>query len=429
MKNILSKKKWIIFCVCLLLVLSPLVAMASSSLDIFKREYAALDEKEVSEKLSKYSFEELCTEINILNDSYYGFKSVASNYGLNDEFVLIDSQSKEIKLKYPENLTDWFVGSGSSVVLQNRYLYEWHSYNSEVAENTSHDVKLTRIDGKSGNVELVDEIESGTPLIYMCKISDSEFLSYSITKAPSDRTEYAVISAAWVYTEKGEKREIINEKYENNANWTDSEGILIECFAVRDGKILGLGRRLISGKYQFFLYHYDNNGKMLSEEVLIGLENIIGSEQFMELYFAGNYFAFRTYESLSTYICKVTDNGVELIMKGADAQVPYAVTKDYMFFIEKNVNVYNGEIKEGNYPLYIIDIQKEEIYATNFSPPLSKPYFVGIQSLANDSLLVQYCDNGSYDPQKTKQYILDKETIADEISHISKTTIGNIKIT
>ena len=180
------------------------------------------------------------TIINSLNDSYYGFKSSASNYGLNDEFVLIDSQSKEIKLKYPENLTDWFVGSGSSVVLQNRYLYEWHSYNSEVAENTSHDVKLTRIDGKSGNVELVDEIESGTPLIYMCKISDSEFLSYSITKAPSDRTEYAVISAAWIYTEKGEKREIINEKYENNANWTDSEGILIECFAVRDGKILGL---------------------------------------------------------------------------------------------------------------------------------------------------------------------------------------------
>ena len=72
MKNILSKKKWIIFCVCLLLVLSPLVAMASSSLDIFKREYAALDEKEVSEKLSKYSFEELCTEINILSKSGIG---------------------------------------------------------------------------------------------------------------------------------------------------------------------------------------------------------------------------------------------------------------------------------------------------------------------------------------------------------------------
>ena len=359
------------------------------------------------------------TIVNAIGNTYYGYKSTYSDGGINDEFMLIDSKSgKKIKLNTPQNITNWSVGSGSMVVLKDKYLYEWKSYTSEFSEDTAHDVKLTRIDIENKTIEIVDELKYSSPLIYMCKISDTEFLSYSITQGPSDKTEYAVISTAWIYDINGEKKEIINERYENDVSWTDSEGILIERFAVKNGELFGLGRRLISGKYQFFLYHYDKSGKLISEEALIDFENIIGSEQMLELHLIDDYIVFRTYESLTTYICKKTHNGIELVMKGTDRQVQYAVSSKYIFFIESNVNVYSGEIEQKDCPIYIINVQNDKIYATKFSIDLTNPYFVGIQSLSNESILVTYCDFGVYNPMDIKHYIIDNETITVKLSKL-----------
>lgn len=359
------------------------------------------------------------TIVNAIGNTYYGYKSTYSDGGINDEFMLIDSKSgKEIKLNTPQNITNWSVGSGSMVVLKDKYLYEWKSYTSEFSEDTAHDVKLTRIDIENKTIEIVDELKYSSPLIYMCKISDTEFLSYSITQGPSDKTEYAVISTAWIYNIDGQKKEIISERYENDVRWTDSEGILIERFAVKNGELFGLGRRLISGKYQFFLYHYDKSGKLISEEALIDFENIIGSEQMLELHLIDDYIVFRTYESLTTYICKKTHNGIELVMKGTDRQVQYAVSSKYIFFIESNVNVYSGEIEQKDCPIYIINVQNDKIYATKFSIDLTNPYFVGIQSLSNESILVTYCDFGVYNPMDIKHYIIDNETITVKLSKL-----------
>ena len=359
------------------------------------------------------------TIVNSIGNTYYGYKSTYSDGGINDEFMLTDSKSgKEIKLNTPQSITNWSVGSGSMVVLKDKYLYEWKSYTSEFSEDTAHDVKLTRIDIENKTIEIVDELKYSSPLIYMCKISDTEFLSYSITQGPSDKTEYAVISTAWIHNINGQKKEIISERYENDVSWTNSEGILIERFAVKNGELFGLGRRLISGKYQFFLYHYDKSGKLISEEALIGFENIIGSEQMLELHLIDDYIVFRTYESLTTYICKKTHNGIELVMKGTDRQVQYAVSNKYIFFIESNVNVYSGEIKQKDCPIYIIDVQNDKIYATKFSIDLKNPYFVGIQSLSNESILVTYCDAGVYNPMDIKHYIIDNETITVALSKL-----------
>ena len=359
------------------------------------------------------------TIVNAIGNTYYGYKSTYSDGGINDEFMLIDSKSgKEIKLNTPQNITNWSVGSGSMVVLKDKYLYEWKSYTSEFSEDTAHDVKLTRIDIENKTIEIVDELKYSSPLIYMCKISDTEFLSYSITQGPSDKTEYAVISTAWIYNIDGQKKEIISERYKNDVRWTDSEGILIERFAVKNGELFGLGRRLISGKYQFFLYHYDKSGKLISEEALIDFENIIGSEQMLELHLIDDYIVFRTYESLTTYICKKTHNGIELVMKGTDRQVQYAVSSKYIFFIESNVNVYSGEIEQKDCPIYIINVQNDKIYATKFSIDLTNPYFVGIQSLSNESILVTYCDFGVYNPMDIKHYIIDNETITVKLSKL-----------
>ena len=350
------------------------------------------------------------TIIDAIGDMYYGYKSTHLESSINDTFVLSDPHfGEEVELNYSDDLDNWEVGSGSTVVLNDRYLYEWKGYTT-VSSEDGYDVKLTRIDAESGNVEIIDEIKHSTPLIYLCKINESEFLSYSITQAPSDKTEYAVISSAWIYDDAGGKREIIREKYENDVSWSDSTGILIERFAVKDGNLYGVGRRLISGKYQFFLYHYDKNGTLLGEEALTGFENIIGSEQMLELRIMGDYFVFRTYETLTTYICKNTKNGVKLVMKGADGQVRYSMTDDYVFFIESNVNVYSGEIEQKDCPLYVIDVQNDKIFAYKFILPLQNPYFVNIQSLSNGAILVTYCDDGVYDPIKIKQFTLDEES-------------------
>ena len=374
-----------------------------------------ISSKNLAEKLQKIELNNF-TINEIIGDMYYGFKSTYSDGNITDKYILVNSRSgEEIELLSSDNLDNWEVGSGSTVVLQNRYLYEWKSYSSE---ESGYNVKLTKIDVENRTTEIVDELNYSTPLIYMCKISDTELLSYSITQAPSDKTEYAVISSAWIYNINGEKREIINEKYENDASWTDSDGILIERFAVKDGEIYGLGRRLISGQYKFFLYHYDKNGTLLNEETLIGFEKIIGPEQPLELRLIGDYIALRTYESLTTYICKKSVNGIELIMKGADRQVQYAVTNKYIFFIENNVNVYSGEIEQKNCPLYTVDIQNDKIYANDFSVPLKDPYFVNIQSLSNESMLISYCDNGVYDPLKLKQFVITEDIVCNEIENL-----------
>lgn len=70
-------------------------------------------------------------------------------------------------------------------------------------------------------------------------------------KGAIEKIEYATLTVATIYSLDGTKKEIIREIYENDVDWTDSEGTLIERFAVKDGEIYGFGRR-ISGSYKFF---------------------------------------------------------------------------------------------------------------------------------------------------------------------------------
>ncbi len=181
---------------------------------------------------------------------------------------------------------------------------------------------------------------------------------------------------------------------------------------MKDGEIYGFGRRRISGSYKFFLYHYDHNGKLLETEAVPGFENIIGEEQPLDFLLVGDYIVFRTYESLTSYICKRTSNGTELIMKGADGNVSYAIStinsesqnSTYIFFIESNVKD-DDTLKEKECPLYAIEVESGKIIAANFPIPLKKPYFVGMRSLSNGDLLVTYCEK-EYDPLKQIQFLL-----------------------
>ena len=348
--------------------------------------------------------------VESLAQEYYGYKPSLSNGNDIYGFYNIDKNSFT-EINITDALKNWQVSSGSTVVLQDRYLYEWKSYDTDYLQDKGYDVKLIKNDVKSKSSKIIDEIKSKTPLIYQCKISDKEILSYSITQEKSQKTDYAVVTTAWIYNEKDEKREFVRERYENNTNWSDSEGTLIERFIVSKGEIYGIGRKMISGIYKFFIYHYDKDGTLLEEKNIANLENIIGAEQFQELFLVNDYMAFRTYESLTTYICKITDNGVELVMKGTDGKVQYAISGDYLLFIESNINPENAKAESGEFPLYIIDTKKNKLCSIKHVRKLKNPYFVDFKSLSNGDLIISYCDGNEYDPSNVEQFVLTKRTL------------------
>lgn len=394
-------------------VIFPNANVTSANWDYMFQKATHIDAFTIQDKIGRY---------------YLGEKSVyhSDRQEIDGTEILIESTSdEEIPLVYPKNFPYWQVGSGSYVILKDRYLYEWRSYTSQFEEDDGHDMKLTRIDCNTGNVEIVDEFKLNSPLIYLCKIDEEHFLSYYVVKAPSKKIDYATLTVATIYSLDGTKKEIIREKYENDVDWTDSEGTLIERFAVKDGEIYGFGRRRISGAYKFFFYHYDKNGKLLGTEAVPGFENIIGEEQPLEFWLVGDYIVFRTYESLTAYICKRTEDGIELIMKGADGNVSYAIStadsesqnSTYIFFIESNVND-DDTLKEKECPLYAIEVDSGKIKAVSFPIPLENPYFVGLQALSNGDLLATYCE-GKYDVLKQKQFLLPKEKLHQLFDQIS----------
>lgn len=63
------KSKAILICVCLLLALLPIIALAATSLDFNNGKYYNLDETEIVKELANYSFMDLCHEVNVLSQS------------------------------------------------------------------------------------------------------------------------------------------------------------------------------------------------------------------------------------------------------------------------------------------------------------------------------------------------------------------------
>ncbi len=341
-------------------------------------------------------------------DRYYGNLSVYdSAQGILSVPCFSDPVTKEkTVLSYPVGFPNWTVASGCAVVMDDRFLYEWKSYSSEFAEDSLQDVKLTRIDGMTGAVEVVDEVLQNSPFAYLCKIDETRFLSYTVLREASEQAEYATATTAYLYDTNGEKTQIIREVYENEEGWLDSKGILIERFAVHDGNIIGFGRRNEDGNYRFYLYHYDFNGRLLQTVPLQGMENILGTEQPVEFYQMGNYLALRTFETLSTYICSLNDGKLSYVTKGLDGSVQYSVAEDRIYFIESNVDVYTGELKAGDFPLYCLDTGADELRSYDVKLPLEQPYFVGIKALTGGDVLLSYCPNGYYDPMDTVQFLI-----------------------
>jgi hypothetical protein len=347
----------------------------------------------------------------VLGDHYFGVKSeFISEQGLISEEVLICSISRQEKpLTYPDDLPQAGIGAASSVALQNQYYFRWSSYGFDV--NREYDMKLTRVNGKTGEVTIMDEIKLNTPFIYLCKIDDETFLSYYITRILTEKTENATLSVATIYSVDGTKREIIREIYENDVNGIDSEGIAIERFAMKDCEIYGIGRRLISGEFIFFLYNYCIDGNLIDSTELMEFQNIIGNSGIVEFFLVGDYIIFRDYDYLNYYICLIAEDGVKLLTNGFKDRIFCAVLNNYIFFIETNLDESTALVKENEVPLYIIEVESGNVTAINFPIPLENPYFVDFHSLSSSNILVTYCEGDLYDPQNLVHFILSRENL------------------
>lgn len=405
------KRMSVIFVILLLIMTGCSVVKPNNNHNSIKDSYSVSEKteketntivyqepQEIESILRKFNQKNF-TITDYLAGNYIGFTCLFKNdEGIVDEEHLRNTDNNQkIELKYPDDFPEWSVASGSNIVMKNRYLYEWKSYTSQFSDSTLHDVKLTKTDGNTGEVQVVDEIEQNNPFVYLCKINDKQFLSYTVSKVPSDSTDYATETVAFLYDTDGNKKEIIREVYENDVNWTDSKGLLIERFAVKDGEIYGLGRRRIESEYKFFLYHYNLNGELIDTKQIHNFENIITSEQPVEFYLTGKFIVFRTYESLSTFICDISDFDAKIIASGPDGSMQYAVFENYIFYVE-NTNSLN-----------IIDTGNGKVQKTKLDLQLNNPYFVGIKALSNGEIVLTYCDNGSYDPLKKEQFIFKSE--------------------
>ncbi len=326
--------------------------------------------------------------------------------------ALINEHTDEVRrLDFP----DWNVASGSVCVMNNRYCFEWRNYISGNSEST-HSIRLSRLDMQTGELEFVDEKNLTTPFIYLCQIDENRFLSFWNEKAESDyNNEYATLTVAEIYDINGNKKEIIREKFENNSEWLNSKGMLIEKFYVVGNEIVGIGRKNVSGEMKYFLYYYDTNGTFLRAEELKGLSKILAEETPLELIVAGDYIAVRTLESLSYYILKKTDENIELIAKGAYGGLPFDISSDkrYLYFIEKNIND-DDTLKNKECPLYILDTASGKLNAVYLSIPLEKPYFVNLDVLSTDEILLVYCEE-KHNPMGLNSFIINTSELLEFI--------------
>lgn len=340
------------------------------------------------------------TLITPLGEHYYGYLAhPVSEEGLADKFCLIHRQTGEITpLTYPTDLPPWTVGSGTSVILDDRYLYEWLSYTMGTG---MHDMKLTRIDGQTGRVEVMDETVQNNPFIYLCPLGEKEFLAYSVCQTPGETAEYATVTTVWRCSALGDRTEIIRVHYENDVSWCDSRGRLLERITVCDGNILAIGRRRIGGEYRFFLYCYTPDGALVEERPLDGLAEIISSEQPAVFARVGNCLLIRTYESLAVYLC---------IMEGESVRLLLADPEGSIIFTHSDTHIYTARTGKAD-ALRITDASTGEFREIPLSIPCTDPYLINMTLTPEEDLLLSCSVGGNYDPQNLAHFRIPREML------------------
>jgi len=346
------------------------------------------------------------TIIDRAGGRWWGMKYLLNENNDQLEMLIDIATGEEIPLRYPEGYPQWFIASGSYLIMQDRYIFQWKGYDQPMAGGRVH-VKLTRIDVQTGEVTVVDERVQGTPFVHLTKLDDERFLSTFGYALDPDSDLHTVVSIAEIHYMDGASREIVRETFESdNAN---SSGMLLERFAVNNGVIYGFSRSVVAGEDRFYLHRFDDQGDLLGSRAVPGFERIFGTEALQAFYFVGDYIMVRNWESLTNYIVRLTEPGAELVMKGMNGDAVFVVSGSRIFFMESNLD-FNAVRKEHDIALFSVCTASGELHAANFPVPLDELYFRNFQALSNGDLLISY-ETGSFDLLSRVQFVLARDEI------------------
>lgn len=365
------------------------------------------------ENKTKLSLKRIC------DDSSFYVQNVTSNYLYGQEEVLGDngesetvrkvrniSTGKDTVVKFNDKVKNWRYAAGSYIVMQDRYRYEWY-------EGENGKVYLTKIDFTTGVMTIEDEVSSTSPMIYLCKLDEENFISYYHYKETAMKTPYSVMTTLTIYNVNGTKKEIVKEGYENSTKWYNSKGVLFERFFCDNGVIYGLEHGQTDGKEFYRLCTLDRDGNITQKKELSGLDRIVGSDSFVVMEKRGAYLAFRLYDGLVNCVCRISADGtVQTVMLGsATAKCAWAVTDDYILLLESNVDPSSGKVRKEPCPVYAVNARTDEITEIEVDVPVNEAAFEFIEAVADDTVVLSYCENGTYDSLKIFQFSLSEKDI------------------
>lgn len=267
---------------------------------------------------------------------------------------------------------------------------------------------LRRTDLENCVVEIVDTLLQDTPFAYLLKLDEEHFLSYS-TSAQEDSS---VASNVYLYNIDGSKSLLISENYVAYPE-ADDEGILIEQLLLSGDRLCGIGRRNVNGETKYYAYYYTLEGEYIVMSELSGLDKILGTTSMYDVELNGRYLVFRSYDSMTSYVCEITDRGIRVIAKGTYLSLCYGVTDEYIFFTKSHTQLDPPEVV-----LYILKTETGEIVKVNFPLPFEKAYISSLMSTSEGGIRLYLCDEESVNVMEAYYYYLTDETIASKVADL-----------
>lgn len=322
-----------------------------------------------SDKIEKVSTKKASLS-NKIGDLWY-----ANSRGITPSRPVLYDASKDevVDLIRPEDFPDWIAGSGYKAMLQDRYLFEWLSYDDST-------MKLTRIDTQTKTLEVLREEGRDFPgFIYLKELDDEHFFSYYRYNAPED-DEFDLYCVCEIFDINGNYTELVREGFKRDEK--NSTGFFYDAFAAQDGVIYGLGKEIINGKVIWTLRTLSNDGEVISYKRLYNMSYMYDAQNIDKFDIVGDYMV--TY-SKDKYISCVYKKD-QLVMKGLRS-ISYVVTDD-MIVCQIYKDEDGKQIDEGL--LYVIDTTNDRINKFTFPVEDDSEGSSGIKKCGNGDIRAKY---------------------------------------
>lgn len=281
------------------------------------------------------------------------------SYGYNTVPELYDEVADEIiDLDSPKDFPNWYVGSGSTVTLADRYVYEWLGYDDGT-------IKLTRVDAKENKLEVIRSVpnsNSFSAFINLCKIDDERFLSFYRYGAPAGDA-YDSYSVCEIYDTAGNYSEILREglKY-NSSSDTDSKGFFYDALTAKDGEIYALGKEILKNEPKWSLIHFSDKGELIETITLNNFGYMAGKESVEAFDIVGDYFVTRDDFRTTCYVYKVNDGNDMVVVKGIN-RLYYTVTGN-LIIVAIETDASGNPLSYGDF--YVLNAESGEIVEFTF---------------------------------------------------------------